>query len=191
MKFLITLTALVVLCGCKKTTSDVYSHNEEQVKRQDSLFSNVDKKWIFTPLSTPKNVEQKISEWKDWHALLAEISSKPLSSLSAFRQEAANFVLLGDKLSSSVPEEFNTPAIQSRIALLNTNLQRLDMYMHLDQIPDKKIAEILSQSNKNMQSIINQIEVILLKKSIPKEEGEDRLYQNIDTVKRATTQAMP
>src|SRR5690606_2711808 len=191
MKFYLTLIALVVLCGCKKTTSDTYSLNEEQVRRQDSLFNNVNQKWIFEQPETPKIVQDKISEWKDWHNLLDEYTSKPLSSISAFREEAENLAKLGDKLAATVPEEFKNPAVLSRIALLNTHLQDLDMYMQLDQVPDKKIAEILTNINKNTQSIILQMEEILLKKNIPLEEGEENLYQNIDTVKRATLKVLP
>lgn len=191
MKFYLTLIILVVLCGCKKTTSDTYSLNEEQVRRQDSLFNNVNQKWVFERPEIPKNVQDKINEWKEWHDLLEEISSKPLSSLSAFRQEAENLTALGEKLSVSVPEGFNNHAVQSRIALLNTHLQNLDMYMQLDLIPDKKISEILANINKSTQSIVNQMEEILLKKSIPREEGEENLYQNIDTVRRATSKVLP
>src|SRR5690606_18714664 len=86
------------LCGCKKTTSDTYSLNEEQVRRQDSLFNNVNQKWIFEQPETPKIVQDKINEWKDWHNLLEEFSSKPLSSISAVREEAENLAKLGDKM---------------------------------------------------------------------------------------------
>lgn len=191
MRFYITLLVIALFFGCKKTTSDTYKLNQEQIERQDSLFNNVDRKWIFETPTTPEIVQSKIRDWEDWHNLQDEISSKPLSTLSAFRQEAETLALLSERLSATVPDEFNSVAIQSRIALLNTNIQNLDMYMQLDQIPDKKISDILTNINKSMQSIINQMEEILIKKSIPREEGEENLFQHIDTVRKATPKLLP
>lgn len=188
--FLFLFLALVQV-ACKKNVTDITTVNEAQEKRQDSIFKQINQRWVFTaPVVTPQ-VKAQISNWKEWRDFENEITTRPLTSLSAFRKEAAQLAVLASSLPNNIPEPFKKPEVESRIALLITNINSLDMFMELDVIPDKEIALLIPNINKNFQSIADQFNEILILKSIPKEAGEDQLLPKLDTVKRATSNAIP
>ncbi len=177
--------------GCKKEVVDITATNEKQLKQQDSLFQLVNKQWVFTEPVAIDEVKFDLRNWKEWKDFQDEILSKPLTSLSAFRKEALDLVVLGDKLEKSIPEKYQKKSIHSRVSLLVTQLHTLEMFMELDEIPHKEIAVIIPNINKSMQSIARQFEEIVEKKRIPLEEGESELRPKINVEKKATLQNLP
>ena len=90
-----------------------------------------------------------------------------------------------------IPEAYNKQETKARLALLETNIQSLDMMLELDPLNVKEINNLLTTIQKNTNSIIHQFEEFEIKSKIPKEVGEDQLNQRIDTIKRATLNAIP
>jgi hypothetical protein len=64
--------------------------------------------------------------------------------------------------------EFDKPQIKSRIATLITKVRMFDLFIHLDQIPDKSGSLIRNKSK--LVSLQRQMDKIVEKK-IPLEEG--------------------
>ena len=65
------------------------------------------------------------------------------------------------------------------------------MLLELDLIPAKEVKDLFVQINKNYQSLANQFDEILIRKAIPMEVGEQDMIQSLDTIKRATLDAIP
>lgn len=185
------LTFCFLIVSCEKKTADPSASQTVNSKKNDSVFKSIDKKWLFTKTEITPETAKILTDWEEWNDFEREIISKPVTSLNAFRKKAAQLAMTGITLSNNIPETFKTPAVESRIALLQTNLNSLDMYMELDVIQQKKVEELLAEINKNYLSIGNQFDEILLRKAIPKEQGEDQLIQSFETIKRASRNAIP
>lgn len=188
---LILLIVATLSIACKKNVADFTAINEAQAKRQDSIFQVINQKWVFqAPVTTPE-VKNQLKDWKEWRDFENEITSRPLTSLSAFRKEASELALLANLLTNNIPEPFQKPEVESRIDLLMTHVNSLDMFMELDVIPEKEIALLIPNINKNYQSIADQFNEILIRKAQPKEPGENNVTQKVDTIRRATINAIP
>lgn len=161
------------------------------MKRQDSIFNNINKQWNFNAPQMPDEVRISLRDWKEWQDFEHEITSKPLKTLTAFRTESTKLVELSGKLLNNIPENYRKPEVESRINLMITQINTLDMFMELDVIPEKETALLIPNINKSFQSIADQFSEIHIRRKIPKEHGEDQLIPKIDTVRRATQQAIP
>ena len=129
--------------------------------------------------------------WKEWNDFEKEYRIKPVTSLSAFQKKAQRLSKLASEMQNNIPEIYNKPDVKSRIFLLNTNLNSLEMLLELDLIPAKEVKELFGKINKNYQSLANQFDEILIRKAIPMEVGEQEMIQSLDTIRRATLKAIP
>ena len=102
-----------------------------------------------------------------------ELEEKPKTSLLAFQLKVKNVSKRSDSLSLTVPEAFNIPQVRSRLVTLNTKIKSLDTYIHLEDIPQKKIITLISEINEEIKGVYNQMDEIVIKKAIPKEIGEE------------------
>lgn len=186
--FFLVLTAVLFL-GCKKnvqtTASGVYNVS------QDSLVRSIQQKWKFNITISNPAVSTKLSNWEDWRSFINELTITPNATLSNISHKAATLVQKASVLKNTVPEMYNKQETKARITLLETNLQRLDMLLGLEPLNLKDITKLLTNIQKNTNSLINQFDEFEVKAKIPKEIGEDQLMQPMDTIKRATLNAIP
>jgi hypothetical protein len=73
-------------------------------------------------------------------------------------------------LTTNIPVQFNVPQIKSRISVLITKVRMLDLYIHLDKIPDDKVVVSIAEI-KELASLQREMDKIVEKSKIP-EEGE-------------------
>ena len=64
--------------------------------------------------------------------------------------------------------------IKSRISILITKIKMMDLFIHLNQIPDEKVTFLIGEINKELVSLQRQMDNIFVKSKIPKEEGRRR-----------------
>lgn len=86
-------------------------------------------------------------------------------------------------LNTNIPYEYNKPQIKSRISTLITKVRLLDLFIHLDNIPDKKVTLLVSEINLELVSLQRQMDKIVEKSRIPLEEGESDLLKMMDTTR--------
>ena len=86
-------------------------------------------------------------------------------------------------LNDNIPYQFSKPQIKSRIAALITKVRLLDLFIHLDNIPDQKVIGLVSEINIEMVSLQNQMDKVVQKSKIPLEEGESDLIKMLDTAR--------
>lgn len=185
MKYLIPIFFLfLTLLSCE----DNEKQNEESVKiaqKNEIIFKAISKKWQFTFPDSKPEVKTTIADWNEWQQIKRELEEKPKTSLLAFQLKVKNVSKRSDSLSLTVPETFNIPQVRSRLVTLNTKIKSLDTYIHLEDIPQKKIISLISEINEEIKGVYNQMDEVVIKKAIPKEIGEEIMIRALDTTRLA------
>lgn len=192
MKYIyLAIIGLFLFSSCQDNEKSAEELQILIAQKRDSIFKTIDDQWVIQIPKVNQNVQSNLSNWKEWNDFEKEYRVKPVTSLSAFHKKAQRLSKLAADLQNNIPEVYNKPDIKSRIFLLNTNLNSLEMLLALDLIPAKEVKELFGKINKNYQSLANQFDEILIRKAIPMEVGEQDMIQSLDTIKRATTDAIP
>lgn len=179
---LLLLSILLFSCNDK---DERMVDSDKAAKHNDSVFAIINQNWKFNIPPVAPKVQAKISNWQRWRVFNQELQQKPKSSLNAFRLKAKNLSSKADSLSIGIPAMFDKPAVKSRISTLNTKLKSLDTYISLEYIPTKKVIPIIQDIATEVISIQNQMNEIIVKSEIPKEEGEAIMLQALDTARHA------
>lgn len=159
-------------------------------QKNEAVFKNISKMWQFQFPSTRPEVTATLNTWNAWRQFEIELLQKPKSTLSAFQLKTKNIATKADALVTTIPFEYNKPQVLSRIAALNTKLKSLEMYLHLNVIPEQKIAKLIPEINEEIKGLYSQWDEIIIKKAIPKEIGEDLMLQALDTTRNARPKLM-
>lgn len=169
--------------------NDFSEQNEESIKinqKRDAVFKSISKKWLFVfPEKTNSEIKETISNWNEWQQFKRELEEKPKTSLLAFQMKVKNISKKSDSLSLTVPENFNIPQVRSRLVTLNTKIKSLDTYIHLGEIPEKRILTLITEINEEIKGVYTQWDEVVTKKAIPKEIGEDDMIRALDTTRLA------
>lgn len=192
MKYIyLALIGLVLFSSCEENEKSAEEQQMLIAQKRDSIFKTIDDQWVIQIPKINQNVQSNLVNWKEWNDFEKEYRIKPVTSLSAFHKKAQRLSKLAAEMQNNIPEVYNKPDVKSRIFLLNTNLNSLEMLLELDLIPAKEVKELFGKINKNYQSLANQFDEILIRKAIPMEVGEQEMIQSLDTIKRATLNAIP
>jgi len=184
IKSSLLLFALVFLFSCNDKEERMADSNKA-AKHNDSVFAIINQNWKFNiPPAAPK-VQSLIGNWQDWRMFNQELQQKPKKSLNAFRLKAKNLSAKAGVLENTIPNRFNKSAVRSRISTLNTKIKSLEMYLDLEYIPTKKVIPLIQDISSEVISIQNQMNEIIVKSEIPKEEGEAIMLQALDTARHA------
>lgn len=159
-------------------------------QKNEAVFKNISKMWQFQFPSARPEVTATLNTWNAWRQFEIELLQKPKSTLSAFQLKTKNIATKADALVTTIPFEYNKPQVLSRIAALNTKLKSLEMYLHLNIIPEQKIAKLIPEINEEIKGLYSQWDEIIIKKAIPKEIGEDLMLQALDTTRNARPKLM-
>ena len=181
MKYLVALIVSLSLLSC----DDFSKQNEESLKlaeKKEVVFETISKKWQFVFPEARPEVNKTIEGWKQFKR---ELQEKPKTSLLAFQLKIKNVSKRADSLSLRVPETFNIPQVKSRLVTLNTKIKSLDTYIHLEEIPEKKVVALIGEINEEIKGVYTQWDEVFIKKAIPKEVGEDDMIRALDTTRLA------
>lgn len=191
MKYVfISILFLALFTSCNKKNATTTTVTTSKVS-QDSLVRSIHKKWQFKVIVPNNTVATKINNWDAWNNFSNELTIKPNASIISLKRKATSLVEKAAVLKTTIPEMYNKAEVKARLALLETNIQTLDMLLELESLNVKEINSLLTAIQKNTNSVLNQFNEFEIKAKIPKETGEDQLIQTIDTVKRATLNALP
>ena len=172
---------IFVLYSCQNQNQKRLAENQKEAKKKAVIFSNIDKGWVF--YDTPINItsENSVATWNEWRIFLGELAQKPQKTIGAFQQKAKALSEKAMALNNNIPISFNQPQIRSRIATVITKVRMLDLFIHLDAIPDKKVNLLVSEINIELVSLQRQMDKIVEKSKIPIEEGESDLLKMMDS----------
>lgn len=182
---IIIILLLLLLVSCQDTSkSDVEAIRLQQ--QEKLVFNEISNNWNFTFPKAFSEVENMLDNWSQWHQFQNELKQKPQTSLSAFRMKVENVSNRSDSLYLSVPERFNNPQVRSRLITLDTQLDRLSLFMQLPTINQEKVIILIQVINEEINSVYKQLDEVVAKERIPVEIGEEVMIRALDTVRLAT-----
>jgi hypothetical protein len=181
------LFLFLFLISCNDNTEKRDAENLKDANKKEIIFKNIDKGWNFSIPALNPTSRTIVSNWKEWASFLDELSHKPKSSIGAFQKKAKALSKKVVDLNTNIPAEFNKPEIKSRISVLRTKVNAINLFINLDDIPDQKVVSLVSEINVELVSLTNQMNEIVRKNAIPKEEGESDMIQMLDATRAVPT----
>lgn len=180
---------LSTLGSCQKDV--ILEDNTESGITHDSLIQLLDAEWKFKAPEYSDDVFYALNNWEEWRMMINNLEKKPAKSISAYQKKVSDLLNQIESLPETLPEGFQNQAILSRINLLKTHAQTLDMLLELNPIPYKETLPYFNLIQKDIRSIANQFQEVITKKNIPIESGEEQVRISVDTVRRAQINAIP
>jgi predicted transcriptional regulator len=177
---------IFVMISCNDETQRD-AEKQRDAKKKELVFSKISKSWNFNTQPVNATSQSLLSEWTAWRELLTELSQKPQSSIGAFQKKAKTLSSKVAVLSTNIPVRYNKPEIRSRIAVLTTKINALDLYVNLNEIPDQKVTAVISDINLELTALQRQLEEIVRKGMIKREEGESDMIRMLDTSRAIPT----
>ena len=183
--FLYFIIVFFVITGCSNNQKQ-NELSEKNAQKSAAVFLAISKKWDFTFPKTSSSIQTTLNNWNEWMQFQKELEQKPKTTLLAFQMKISNVSLKSDSLSLTVPERFNIPQVRSRLVALKTKINALDTYLHLQEIPEKRVFKLIENINSEIKGVYSQLDEILIKQAIPREIGEDDMIKALDTSRMAT-----
>ena len=181
---LIHLFSLVfVLNSCKNDTEKRLVETQKDAKKKELIFENINKAWVFNANPINATSQANTLSWNEWRMFLAELDQKPKKTIGAFQKKSTELSKKAMALNDFIPTEFNKPQIKARISILITKVRMLDLYIHLNDIPDQNVLILVGEINTELASLQNEMDKIVQKSKIPLEEGESDLLKMLDTAR--------
>ena len=173
----------VLWMSCQNDNSTLLIEQQKEAKKKEAIFNTINRGWEFDIAPMEPQTMARIGTWNEWRNFLREINQKPKSTLSAFQKKATVLVAKSNELLLGVPQEFNKPQVRARIMVINTKLKSMDLYIHLNQIPDDKVVQLVGEVNTEIEYLQLQLEEIVQRSLIPREEGEPDFQKMKDTTR--------
>ncbi|WP_133523543.1 hypothetical protein [Flavobacterium sp. 245] len=185
MKYKIALFLLLifVLHSCQNENEKRRAENEKVAKKNEKIFNNINKSWIFIDEPINEVAEKNAGTWTEWREFLKEIGDKPRRTIGAFQKKSKAISKKALALNNNIPAEFNQPAIKSRISILITKIKMMELFINLSTVPDDKVTLLIGEINKEIISLERQMDKIVEKSKIPKEQGEEDFLKMLDTTR--------
>lgn len=187
IRFATLFILFATLLSCNDEVKQREIEHTQDLKKKELIFATLDKSWNFN--TQPLNVTSQslLANWTQWRELLRELSQKPQSSIGAFQKKSKALSKKAMDLNQQIPAQFDKPEIKSRIAVLITKINSLNLYINLNEIPEQKIVVLIKEINSDLISLQAQMDEIVRKSLIPKEEGESEMIRMLDTSRAVPT----
>jgi hypothetical protein len=182
-KFIFLFSTLFVFLSCKKDEQIRIVESAKDAQKKEVIFSNIKKGWVFNAKPINSVSQASTLTWNTWGVFLSELDQKPKKTIGAFQKKAAELTKKAMALEFNIPIEFDKPQIKSRVNVLITKVRMLDLFIHLDNIPDKEVLTLISEINIELVSLQNQMDKLVQKSKIPLEEGESELLKMLDSTR--------
>ncbi len=181
MKYPLLIICALLLLSCNNDSEQRMAENARDLKKKEAIFKKISKAWNFNARPINPVSEKMMADWTQWRSFLKELSQKPQSTIGAFRKKDRVLSIRVKELNGNVPVQFDKPEIRSRIAVLNTKINSLNLFINLQDIPDEKIVLLIGEINSELSSLQSQMGEIVRKAQIPKEVGEEDMIRMLDT----------
>jgi hypothetical protein len=177
------LLLMILLSSCQEDPKVRALEQKKEMQKREVIFTNINKGWDFTSQPINETSRELTTNWNEWRVFLNELGQKPKSSIGAFQQKAKTLSKRAAELNNNIPIKYNLPEIKSRISVINTKINAINLYIHLNQIPDKKIVQLVQEINGEVASMQWQFDEIKRKSEIKMEEGESDMIRMLDTTR--------
>lgn len=181
--FSVLLLMLLFFVSCQEDPKLRLVEQQKEAQKKEVIFNAITKDWNFNTKPLNETSRSLTNSWAEWRVFLTELGQKPKSSLGAFQQKAKTLAKRAAELDKNIPIKYNLPEIKSRIAVITTKMNALNLYIHLNQIPENKIQKLIQEINAEVASIQTQFDEIRIKSQIKVEEGEGDMLRMLDTIR--------
>lgn len=185
------LFSVYLLVSCNDNAEKREIENLKDAEKKEVIFKTINKGWDFSNPSVSPTVQATVNTWSEWRSFLNELNLKPKSSIGAFQKKAKTLSKKVMELNTNIPYTFNKPEIKSRISVLTTKINSINLFINLDDIPAQKVVTLVSEVNEELVSLTQQMEEIIRKSAIPKEEGESDMIRMLDTARAIPNKIVP
>lgn len=185
------LLVLVLLSSCQQDPKDRALEQEKETQKREVIFTTINNGWNFNSQPINETSRGLTTNWAEWRVFLNELSQKPKSSIGAFQQKAKTLSKRAAELNNNIPIQYDIPEVKSRIAVLTTKVNAVNLYIHLNQIPDQKIVQLVQEINTVVASLQWQLDEIKRKSEIKIEDGEGDMIRMLDTARAIPTNPVP
>lgn len=184
-RYLYGLFLLLFLFSCSDEKQQELQRKEEI--KNEKIFSEISSHWHFNadPVNGPS--QDLLASWPVWRDMLREMSQKPQSSIGSFQKKSEILSAKAKQLASTLPGKYDLPEVKSRISVLTSQVNALNLHLHLKEIPSKKVNELVDEINLSLTSLQQQFGEIERKKQIPMEQGESDFIRMLDTTRAVPT----
>ena len=182
-KIVLFFSLFFIFSSCQNDDQKRIAENKKELQKREVIFNSIKKGWIFYDTPITEAAENNVVNWNEWRLFLAELAQKPKKAIGAFQQKSKAITKRAIALNDNIPLDFSKPQIKSRISALIAKVQMLDLYIHLATIPDKKVIQLINEINREIEYLQLQLEEIVIRSQIPKEEGEPDLIRMKDTTR--------
>lgn len=155
----------------------------KDAQKKEQIFSNINKGWNFSTPSLNPKTQSFVANWAELRLFLSELNQKPKSSIGEFRKKAKVLSTKAKELNNNIPYNFNKPEVKSRIAVLTTKINSINLFINLQEIPDQKVIALVGDANVELRALYRQMDEIVRKSEIPKEQGESDMIRMLDTAR--------
>jgi hypothetical protein len=187
LSFSTLVLILVLLSSCQDDPKVRALEQEKENQKREVIFSNINKGWNFNSQPINETSRGLTTNWTEWRVFLNELGQKPKSSIGAFQQKAKTLSKRAAELNVNIPIKYSIPEVKSRIAVLTTKVNAVNLYIHLNQIPDQKIVQLVQEINTEVASMQWQLDEIKRKSEIKTEDGEGDMLRMLDTARAIPT----
>ncbi|MGC4041056.1 MAG: hypothetical protein QM710_09815 [Flavobacterium sp.] len=185
------LLVLLFLSSCQEDPKVRALQQQKEDQKREVIFNNISKGWNFNWQSSNEASRNFSGSWAEWRIFLNEMGQKPKSSIGAFQQKAKTLSKRATELNNNIPIKYNLPEIRSRIAVITTKVNAINLYIHLNQIQDKKVVQLVQEINTELTSLDNQLDEIKRRGEIRMEDGEEDMIRMLDTARAIPTNPNP
>lgn len=189
--FFSALLVLMFFSSCQEDPKVRALQQQKEDQKREAIFNNISKGWNFNWQPTNEASRNLTGSWAEWRIFLNELGQKPKSSIGAFQQKAKALSKRALDLDKNIPLKYNLPEIKSRIAVITTKVNAINLYIHLDQIQDKKIVQLVQEINVELASMNNQLDEIKRLGEVKMEDGEQDMIRMLDTSRAIPTNPNP
>lgn len=187
IRFATLFVLFATLLSCNDEVKQREIEHARDLKKKELVFATLDKSWSFNTQPLNATSQSLMANWTQWRELLRELSQKPQSSIGAFQKKSKVLSKKALDLNQQIPAQFDKPEIKSRIAVLITKINSLNLFINLNEIPEQKIVLLIAEINSDLVSLQSQMDEIVRKSLIPKEEGESEMIRMLDTSRAIPT----
>ncbi|WP_394759812.1 hypothetical protein [Flavobacterium sp.] len=178
---------LIILFGsCKDDGQTRKLQVAKALKEKELVFSTINKTWNFAPRTLTPESQTIANDWNDWRLFMVELHQKPKGTIGAFQRKTKSLVQKVDVLNNTIPARINKPQIKSRLTAIITKVKVLHTFINLDRIPEKKVVTLITDLNVEVNALQDQIEEIVRRSHIQKEEGEQEMLNSVGGVQDTT-----
>lgn len=189
--FFFILSAVLLLQSCQNNDEKRLAEQQKDAKEKELIYTKISNGWRFSiPTLNPKTGGM-IRNWTELQAFTTELTQTPKSTIGAFQKKAKELSKKAAALNNHIPPQFNKPEVKSRIAALTTKINSINLFINLDAIPEEKVLTAVADVNVTLLSLYQQMDEIVRKSEIPKEEGESDMIRMLDTARAIPNTTQP